>query len=135
MEQCLNENEKVIGAERRIKLGNLDLEIYEYNITPIILPLSDGLTSSGATIAIRDNTENIVLKERMMKIDKLQSIGRMTAGVAHELRNPLTSMDMYIKLLPQKYNNEAFRTLMIEDLSGEIKRMNTIVDNLLDLSK
>lgn len=135
LEQCLNENEKVIGAERRIKLGNLDLEIYEYNITPIILPLSDGLTSSGATIAIRDNTENIVLKERMMKIDKLQSIGRMTAGVAHELRNPLTSMDMYIKLLPQKYNNEAFRTLMIEDLSGEIKRMNTIVDNLLDLSK
>ncbi|MBF4694949.1 transporter substrate-binding domain-containing protein [Fusibacter ferrireducens] len=135
LEQCLKDREKVIGAERRFKLSNLDSKIYEYNITPILLPLSDGLTVPGATIAIRDNTENIVLKERMIKIDKLQSIGRMTAEVAHELRNPLTSMDMYIKLLPQKYSNESFRTLMIEDLSSEIKRMNAIVDNLLDLSK
>lgn len=135
IEKCIHDQEKIIGAERRIRFGNRDTEIYEYSITPIMLPTDGGNTVPGATIAIRDNTEVVVLKERMMSIDKLQSIGRMTAGVAHELRNPLTSIDMYIKVLPQKYDNEEFRKMMIKDLSNEISRVNMIVDNLLDMSK
>lgn len=135
IEKCIEGNEKIIGIEKKLNTRENEFKIYNYNINPILLAMEDGSEKAGATISISDNTENIILKERMMTADKLQSIGRMTAGVAHELRNPLTSIDMYIKILPQKYDNSEFRDQMIQDLPREINRINEIVENLLNISR
>jgi len=133
IEKCIYNQETISNIEKRTKTN--ETKIFEYSINPIELSLSSGETINGATIVLRDQTEETIMKERMMSIDKLQSIGRMTADVAHELRNPLTSISTYIKILPQKYDNESFRDIMIQDLTSEIDRINVIVNNLLNQSK
>lgn len=133
IEKSIHNFETITSVERRTHTS--ETSIYEYSINPVELSLASGEIVHGATIVIRDQTEVTTMKERMMTIDKLQSIGRMTADVAHELRNPLSSISTYIKILPQKYDNKSFRDLMIRDLTNEINRINGIVNNLLNQTK
>lgn len=133
IDRCINMYDKITSVKKQVE--DKDSKIYEYSLNPIELSDEQGDKITGATIVLRDKTEETVMKERMMTIDKLQSIGRMTADVAHEIRNPLTSISTYIKILPQKYDNESFREVMVHDMNNEINRINNIVNNLLNNSK
>ncbi len=124
--------EKIECVEKRLNGGE---RIFSYTINPIELSLTSGEIERGVTVVVRDQTSQVVLKERMAQIDKLQSIGRMTADIAHEIRNPLASINAYISILPEKYDNMVFRETMVSDLTSEIRRINDIVHNLLTYSK
>lgn len=80
----------------------------------------------------RDVTERKQAEEMLLKSEKLSVVGQLAAGVAHEIRNPLTSLKGFLQLLQQRTNeNEFFFELML----SELDRINNIVSEFLVLSK
>jgi two-component system, NtrC family, sensor kinase len=72
-------------------------------------------------------------QERLVQSEKLAGIGRLAAGVAHEINNPLAVILGYVKLLERKAEGELAEDLRI--VRDEALRAQVIVEGLLDLSR
>jgi signal transduction histidine kinase len=79
--------------------------------------------------------ENIRLYEQMLNSERLAVIGTMSASIAHEIRNPLASIEMFIQMLPDKYAKPDFRKTFDEIVPSEIERLGRITADLLSFSK
>ncbi|CAH1192851.1 Adaptive-response sensory-kinase SasA [Paenibacillus allorhizoplanae] len=79
----------------------------------------------------RDITDRKKSMERAIHADKLSMIGQLAAGVAHEIRNPLTSINGFIKLLKDSQAKEYY----YEIIESELKRIEFITNELLILAK
>lgn len=71
----------------------------------------------------------------MLRTEKLASIGRLSAGLAHEIGNPLGIIQGYIELLAEKSLSKEDRLLFSKKAVQELTRINTLIRNLLDLSR
>ena len=71
----------------------------------------------------------------IIQSEKLAAIGTTTAGVAHELKNPLTYLSTVAQLLPKKWDDPSFRKSVNELLPAEVQRMQLIVEGLLNYSR
>jgi signal transduction histidine kinase len=79
--------------------------------------------------------ENTNLYEQIQNTSKLALIGSMAAGMAHEIRNPLSSIKMFVQMLPEKYFDKDFIQKFNEVVLEEINRLSKLVDDMLTLSK
>lgn len=97
---------------------------------------SDASTSEviGVTIGFKDLAEVRQLRENLRKADQLMALGTVTAGVAHELRNPLASLRGLAELLGRDFAREDPRGRYITTMIEAIDRLNHMVENLLLLS-
>jgi PAS domain S-box-containing protein len=86
-------------------------------------------------LAIRnDITERKKTEEVLHRQDKLAAVGQLAAGVAHEIRNPLTSMKGYAEFL-QLDEKDPERMEFLSIILDEIDRVNTIVEDFMVLAK
>ncbi|MEH7886753.1 ATP-binding protein, partial [Bacillus sp. JJ1609] len=86
-------------------------------------------------LAIRnDITEKKKSEEMLHRQDKLAAVGQLAAGVAHEIRNPLTSMKGYAEFL-QMDEQDPQRQEFLEIILDEIDRVNNIVEEFMVLAK
>ncbi|MEE8637418.1 MAG: ATP-binding protein, partial [Candidatus Margulisiibacteriota bacterium] len=74
-------------------------------------------------------------QERVVRSEKLAAIGTTTAGIAHELKNPLTYLSAVAQVLHRKWDDPEFKKSVGEMLPSEIQRMQLIVEGLLDYSR
>lgn len=81
-------------------------------------------------------TENLAEAQRQLyQSDKLASLGRLAAGVAHEINNPLTGVLTYSSFLLKRHNGEAETKADLEVIVRETKRCREIVKGLLDFAR
>ena len=85
----------------------------------------------GAFAQIKDITRRKQTEELLVNAEKLAAIGQMAASVAHEIRNPLTTIRGFIQLVKEDFQEESHFHLILE----EIDRINFIVSEFLILSK
>lgn len=81
-----------------------------------------------------DITERKQSEEMLHRQDKLAAVGQLAAGVAHEIRNPLTSMKGYTEFLQLDETDEN-KQEYLEIIMEEINRVNEIVEEFLQLAK
>lgn len=81
---------------------------------------------------VRDLTERRQDEERMVRSEKLSVIGQLAAGVAHEIRNPLTALKGFTQLLRNKYGEQSY---YFDIMANEIDRINLIVNEFMTLAK
>jgi two-component system NtrC family sensor kinase len=76
-------------------------------------------------------------EEEIIQAKKLASIGTLTAGVAHELTNPLNNISMIAQTYEELYDSltDEQKLELMAKVDGETERIKTIVKNLLDFSK
>lgn len=90
---------------------------------------------AGTVVLFQDLTEVEALKEEVERARHLASLGRLAAGVAHEVRNPLSSLKGFAQLLRSKFRpgsaEERYADIMIE----EVERLDRVVQELLDFAK
>ena len=81
---------------------------------------------------------NLKLKgaqEEIIRAEKLASVGRLSSGIAHEIGNPIGIVMGYLELLKQEDITANERTEYISRTENEINRINTVIHQLLDLSR
>ncbi|MFM1651316.1 transporter substrate-binding domain-containing protein [Brevibacillus sp. B_LB10_24] len=103
-----------------------------YSIYPIVTTSGE---IAGAVLNFTDITEQKEFEQKLAQEDRLRSLGRLMLGIAHEIRNPLTSILTYTELLPKKFDNPEFRTFFALQVSSEITRLNSLVSDLLDYAR
>ena len=79
--------------------------------------------------------ENIMLREELQKSEKLKAVATLAAGMAHEIKNPLTSIKTFTEYFPEKYNDPAFIGKFRNIVGSEVDKINNIVKQLLEFSK
>ncbi|MDP4159946.1 MAG: PAS domain S-box protein [Bacillota bacterium] len=80
-----------------------------------------------------DITEQKLLEQEMARLDRLNLVGQMAAGIGHEVRNPMTTVRGYLQLLSSKKEVSEYKEtfdLMIEELD----RANSIITNYLSVA-
>ncbi|MGE5703843.1 MAG: transporter substrate-binding domain-containing protein [Clostridia bacterium] len=101
-----------------------------------VIPLYDqSEVRTGYLITLADRTEERILQKKLAIQEKMRALGQLVAGVAHEIRNPLTAMKTFIDLLPRKYDNPSFREELLRHVPEALQRMNRIVEDLLDYAR
>lgn len=74
-------------------------------------------------------------REHLIQSEKLALVGRLAAGVAHSIRNPLTSVKMRLFSLERTLDLDDLQREDFEVISEEIRHIDTIVGNFLEFSR
>ncbi|RJP19891.1 MAG: PAS domain-containing protein [Candidatus Omnitrophota bacterium] len=99
-------------------------------------PLRDRNGSEiGTTCLFADLSVERLLEEKARRSDRLTALGELAAGVAHEMRNPLTTIRGYLQILPDNKDDAEFIREFSDNLIREIDRLTRLTDDLLNMAK
>lgn len=79
--------------------------------------------------------ENDRLRQEVARAEKLRAVATLAAGMAHEIKNPLSSIKTFAEYLPQKYDDPAYREKFAKIMSQEVDKMNSLVQRLLEFAR
>jgi signal transduction histidine kinase len=100
--------------------------------------LEHGNTEEMRRLAISFNemTDRLIAEQELVvRTEKLASVGRFAAGVAHEVGNPLAAINAYAHILRDHTTNSASATQAVQEIRREVDRIDRIVRGLLDYSR
>jgi PAS domain S-box-containing protein len=89
----------------------------------------------GALMVLTDITDLKRLEFQIRRSDRLASLGTLSAGMAHEIKNPLVSIKTFAQLLPERYQDSDFRQTFSNLIGHEIDRIDTLVNQLLRFAR
>lgn len=89
----------------------------------------------GALVVVTDITALKRLEFQIRRSDRLASLGTLSAGMAHEIKNPLVSIKTFTQLLPERYDDSEFRDTFSNLISHEIDRIDSLVNQLLRFAR
>lgn len=134
--------ESILERIKQAQRGNKSVHPLEYKLrrldgTTIFAELSSLPIVYGGKEAIlsigKDITERKTQIENLLqKSEKLALVGQMAAGIAHEIRNPLTSIKGFVQLFQSKYKED---TEYFDIVLSELERINLIIGEFLVLAK
>jgi two-component system sensor histidine kinase HydH len=101
-------------------------------VTPI---LDEAGSRSGAVVVVRDMSTIKQLEAQVRHAEKLAAVGRLAAGVAHEIRNPLSSIRGFAYLLGKNHDKDTPEREYADVMVREIDRINHVVTDLLSFSR
>lgn len=126
-------NNNITLELERVKLCNtIPAQIVEVNAFPFRTEEGSML---GTAFFIKDATQICTMEEQLKRADKLSALGVLAAGIAHEIRNPLTGMKMIVQLLESEFSKDDSRREPLGILQKEIDRLENIIGNLLDFAR
>ena len=103
-----------------------------YSISPLS---SEGGQTTGLVISFQDLTQVRALEETSRRQDRLAAVGRVAAGIAHEIRNPLAAMRGSIQVLRSEVNGNAAQAELMEIILRESDRLNHIITDFLTYAR
>ncbi|UCB48047.1 MAG: PAS domain-containing protein [Deltaproteobacteria bacterium] len=95
----------------------------------------DDGTSMGHIILFRDLTEIQELKREVERTQRLASLGRLAAGIAHEIRNPLSSIKGFATYFRERYRDVPEDQKTAEIMVQEVERLNRVIGQLLEFAR
>jgi len=90
---------------------------------------------AGHVILFRDMTEVRRLKEEIARSRRLASLGNLAAGVAHEIRNPLSSIKGFATWFRERYRDNPEDRETADVMIREVDRMNRVITQLLEFAQ
>jgi PAS domain S-box-containing protein len=83
---------------------------------------------------VRDISERKRMEQKVRESERLASIGQLAAAIAHEIRNPLSAIKMNVQILANSLKLQGFNKRRLEIAADEIKRLERIVEDVLDFA-
>ncbi len=103
-----------------------------YSISPLFSESGD---KTGLIITFQDLTAIRSMEESIRRKDRLAAVGRVAAGLAHEIRNPLGAMRGAIQVLESKTPPDTAQANLMEIILRESDRLNKIITNFLTYAR
>ena len=116
-----------------------DCSLADGRVIPLDVTLSSLKGEDGAVwgtiILCRDLTEVQTLKREVETSRRLASLGRLAAGVAHEIRNPLSSIKGFATYFKERYRDNPDDQKTSETMIQEVDRLNRVITQLLEFAR
>jgi PAS domain S-box-containing protein len=92
---------------------------------------------NGAIFRISDLTQKKEVEKQLMRADRLSSLGQLSGGIAHEIRNPLTGISLFVDILgdEMKYSRSDQELDIFQEIKINISKINSIITRILELAK
>jgi PAS domain S-box-containing protein len=114
------------GTERTIRVSTAELS-------------GDDGKPAGVIVQAQDMTDWLALEQRVRVAEKLAALHTLSAGVAHELRNPLSAIDLNLQLLDEEIKGQGGSTNLsaryLNVLNTECRRLSNILDNFIKFAR
>lgn len=89
----------------------------------------------GIVLLFRDLSDVKALEEQVKRSERLASVGKLAAGVAHEIRNPLGALKGFLQYFQRKLTLADQDKTYFTAMMHEIDRLNSVISNLLDFAR
>jgi two-component system sensor histidine kinase HydH len=120
--------------EREIDCALANGRMVTLEVIASSLEADDGIFL-GDLILFRDLTEIQNLKKEIERNQRLASLGRLAAGIAHEIRNPLSSIKGFATYFGERYKEIPEDQKTAEIMVQEVERLNRVIGQLLEFAR
>ena len=100
-----------------------------------LAPLKEEGETTGAAVMVEDVTEFRKLLDQIVQSEKLVEVGRLSAGIAHEVNNPLAVISYAAQLLQREGNLSEDQQELVERIGNEVERLQALTGSLLSFSR
>jgi signal transduction histidine kinase len=108
-------------------------DIYSYEDIELLSTLANQMAVAIENAKLYEDLKRS--KSYVRRADRLASLGTLTAGLAHEIRNPLVAIKTFIQLLPERFNDEEFLNHFTNIASSEVGRISLFINELLNFAR
>ncbi len=88
----------------------------------------------GAIAVFNDHSRLKALEEDKRRVDRLAAMGALATGIAHEIRNPLVAIKTFAELLPERADDQEFRSTFAKVAAREVNRIEELLSRLRALA-
>ena len=92
-------------------------------------------TDNDRVIMVEDITKEEEEKQQVFEAIKSKELNRIIAGMAHEIKNPLMSINTFASLIEKQGNDEDFKELFAEHVPKEVERINRLINMLINYTR
>ena len=125
-------DQQVIEKEIECRFG--DSETISLNVSAASIHNEEGLFV-GCLIILRDLTEIKALQQMVQRKEKLAAIGGLAAGIAHEIRNPLSSVKGMATFFKNRFADDPEASEAAIVMANETDRLNRVISELLEFAR
>ena len=126
-------------AERDVVSDEVECRLADGRVLSLDVIISslhdDDGKGTGHIILFRDMTEVQALKKEIETSRRLASLGRLAAGIAHEIRNPLSSIKGFATYFKERYKDNQDDRNTAEIMIKEVDRLNRVISQLLEFAR
>ncbi|HKN18615.1 MAG TPA: ATP-binding protein [Dissulfurispiraceae bacterium] len=121
----------LLKNEEKEELAETGELTFKINVSPFKDP------SGGYVVILEDITDKQIMEEQLQQASKLASIGKLTAGISHEIGNPLASISSLVQEMrsPDTHEENEFRGEALKTINNHIERIAKIVRSLGDFAR
>ncbi|MGB8955856.1 MAG: ATP-binding protein [Tumebacillaceae bacterium] len=99
-------------------------------------PIKDTTSSNiGVLLFYQDRTAEKELQETIRRHDQLETVSQMAASIAHEVRNPMTSVQGFLQLMSKEIDPAHTHSMYLHVMEEDLKRINNIITEYLNFSR
>ena len=119
-----------VSGEATLRRHDGELRHVDLGVGPMTGP-----DAHQAILYVRDITEQKRMRDQLFQSEKLALMGKLAAGIAHEIRNPLSAVSLNLQFLLQKLGDlSGLQSSAMDALEGA-RRIETVIDNTLSLAR
>ena len=127
-----SQDARPLRHENWVVLPNGSMRFLGYSVSPL---QDERRQRLGYIVSFQDLTEIKRLEEEVRLKEKMAAVGQMAAGIAHEIRNPLTSMRGSAEILGSRLNLPVSERRLMDILLRESDRLNKFVEDFLNFAR
>ena len=123
-------------AATEVEMAPLESDLPPQRIGVSVQVITEGGSRMGALVTLRDLESLDRISRQLQVSERLAALGRVTAGVAHEVKNPLNSMRLWLENLKESLpEGDGLPRQAITILDSEIDRLDSVVKRFLDFMR
>jgi two-component system sensor histidine kinase HydH len=131
--------EPVLARGLPLEERELEWVLFNGEIVPLAVSVSP-LTGEqdevlGAVVLLRDLRTLKALQQRVERTERLAALGRLAAGVAHEIRNPLGAIRGLVQYFQATWKEDSEQRMYLDVIVREVDRLNRVVSDLVEFAR